>query len=161
MNEAPDFDTVTVAVDGCLTLNRPAKLNPLSPLTLQELVRAAQWFDAQDGVRVVVVRGAGRAFTAGTDLGVFAGAPALPPREAADIGRQMADALEGEVETLARSLADKAALTLVATKRHVNAVAGQMVGIDRSWADADGLAAALTDPECLEAGRRYLAARWR
>jgi enoyl-CoA hydratase/carnithine racemase len=79
---------------GHLTLNRPEKLNPLSAATLGELVEAARWFDGQPEVKVVVVRGAGRSFSAGADLATFRGRPALAPRVAADLGRQMADALE-------------------------------------------------------------------
>lgn len=66
------------------------------------------------------------------------------------------DALDEVVAELAASLAPKAAAALLATKRHVDAVTSQMVGIDRSWADADGLVGALFDPESAEARRRYL-----
>jgi len=93
-----DFETLRVAVDGRLgrlTLNRPERLNPLGVQTLRELAEAARWFDARDEVRVVVVSGAGRAFSSGADLSSFSGRPELPAREAADLGRQMADALEG------------------------------------------------------------------
>lgn len=91
------FETLRVEVDGAvgrLTLDRPAKLNPLSVVTLRELAAAARWFDEQRGVKVVVVRGAGRAFSAGADLGGFSGSQDLSVREAADLGREMADALE-------------------------------------------------------------------
>jgi enoyl-CoA hydratase/carnithine racemase len=91
------FETLLARADGPighLTLNRPEKLNPLSTLTLTELVAAARWFDEQPAVKVVIVRGAGRAFSAGADLGSFAGAPAGSTRDAADRGREMADALE-------------------------------------------------------------------
>jgi enoyl-CoA hydratase/carnithine racemase len=43
----------------------------------------------------VIVSGAGRAFSAGADLGSFTGSQEVPIREAADLGREMADALEG------------------------------------------------------------------
>ena len=255
MTETTHFETLSLTLDGRvarLTLNRPEKLNPLGARTLRELAEAAHWLDAQPAVRVVIVRGAGRAFSAGADVSTFAGPAELPVREAADLGRQMADALEemralsiaaihgwcvggglvlaaacdlriasddarfsipevdlgiplawggiprlvreigpaltkelvltcrpfdaaeakaagflnrvvaaaaldAEVEALARALAEKPALPLFATKRHVNAVTGQMVGAARSWADADGLVTALGDPECTEARRRYLA----
>jgi hypothetical protein len=39
----------------------------------------------------------------------------------------------------------------------VNAVADEMVGTMRSWADADGLLAGLADPEGNESALRYLA----
>ena len=71
MTEQTRFETLAVAVDGRiarLTLNRPEKLNPLGAKTLQELAEAARWLDTQAEVRVVVVRGAGRAFSAGADV---------------------------------------------------------------------------------------------
>jgi len=92
------FETLQAEVDGSLgrlTLNRPEKLNPLSTATLGELAAAARWFDEQREVKVVVVSGAGRAFSAGADLGSFSGRQDVSTREAADRGREMADALEG------------------------------------------------------------------
>ncbi len=98
---APGFEEIEVAVDGArgeLHLNRPEKLNPLSPRTLRELVEAAAWFDAQPDLKVVVVAGRGRAFSAGADVAAFAEAVAgehpRSPREDADAGRLAADALE-------------------------------------------------------------------
>jgi enoyl-CoA hydratase/carnithine racemase len=90
------FETLSVEVDeavGRLTLNRPAKLNPLSTAALTELAAAARWFDEQAGVKVVVVSGAGRAFSAGADLAGFV-APDGRSRDAADRGRQMVEAVE-------------------------------------------------------------------
>jgi enoyl-CoA hydratase/carnithine racemase len=93
-----NFDTLTVSAEGPigrLTLDRPDKLNPLSTTTLCEITKAARWFDSQSGLKVVIVRGAGRAFSAGADLSTFAGPQQVSTREAADYGREMADALEG------------------------------------------------------------------
>jgi len=92
------FETLSTRVEGAvahLTLDRPDKLNPLSTDTLRELARAARWLDEQPAVKVVVLRGAGRAFSAGADLGSFTGRQTVSTREAADLGREMADALEG------------------------------------------------------------------
>lgn len=91
------FETLLVTAEGPiggLTLDRPEKLNPLSTQTLEELAAAARWFDAQPEVKVVVVRGAGRSFSAGADLASFGGAQQVRTRDAADRGREMADALE-------------------------------------------------------------------
>lgn len=91
------FETLRVETDGGigrLTLNRPEKLNPLSTATLIELAEAARWFDAQTQVKVVVVSGAGRAFSAGADLQNFGGSPENATREAVDRGRQMVEAVE-------------------------------------------------------------------
>lgn len=97
--ETQQAATIAVTADGALgsiTLNRPDKLNPLSVVTLDELVAAARWFDARPAVKVVIVAGRGRAFSAGADLAAFVaganGAAAL--RETADAGRRMAEAIE-------------------------------------------------------------------
>ena len=52
-----------------ITLHRPERLNAFTPVMAAELAAAAAAADADDGVRVVVVTGAGRAFCAGADLG--------------------------------------------------------------------------------------------
>lgn len=51
-----------------LTLNRPAKRNALSNALRGELFSALRAADADRGVRVVVIRGAGECFSAGYDL---------------------------------------------------------------------------------------------
>jgi enoyl-CoA hydratase/carnithine racemase len=91
------FETVRAEIDGNLgrlTLDRPKQLNPLSTTTLIELAAAARWFDEQPDVKVVIVGGAGRAFSAGADLASFTGPQDGSMREAADRGREMAEALE-------------------------------------------------------------------
>lgn len=91
------FETLECTVDdriGWLKLDNPSKLNPLSTTCLEELVAAAAWFDDHDDVRVVIVHGAGRAFTAGADLASFGGPTGTLPRAAADAGRRMAEAVE-------------------------------------------------------------------
>jgi enoyl-CoA hydratase/carnithine racemase len=91
------FETLRAEVDGPigrLTLDRPKKLNPLSTQALTEIAEAAHWFDTQPSVKAVIVSGAGRAFSAGADLASFVGPQQVSTRDAADIGRQMAEALE-------------------------------------------------------------------
>jgi enoyl-CoA hydratase/carnithine racemase len=93
------FSEIAVDVDGArgdITLNRPAKLNPLSTTTLNELVSAARYLDTLAEVKVVVVAGNGRAFSAGADLASFTAteSSAAVARDAADAGRRMADAIE-------------------------------------------------------------------
>lgn len=92
------FETLEVNAQGpigTLWLNRPERLNALSITVLKELALAARWFDEQSEVRVVIVGGRGRAFSAGADLDGFPGVGDAGLREAADAGRIMADALEG------------------------------------------------------------------
>lgn len=77
-----------------LLLNRPDKLNALSAELLAEIPVACAWLDATPAIRTVVVRGAGRAFSAGFDLGDFRGLSDGPsPRETADLGRVAAESL--------------------------------------------------------------------
>ena len=250
----PELSTLTVAVDGPiarLTLNRPDRLNALSRLSLIELAHAARWLDTQQDVKVAIVHGAGRAFTAGFDLDDFGNIDTeRSPMEANDLGRQMAEALTNTraltiaavhgwcvggglviaascdlriaatdarfsipevdlgiplawggiprlvreigpaltkelvltcrpfdaaealavrflnrvvpgdelmatAEQLAAELAGKSSLTLVQTKRHVNAVAEAMGSTAGSGTDALVLAAALADPESRAVGRSY------
>lgn len=97
-----EFETIEVNVDGLrgeLTLNRPEKLNPLSSQTLREIESAARWFDEHDDLKVVVVSGKGRAFSAGADVSSFgsggggaAGGRSL--RDDADNGWRMARAMD-------------------------------------------------------------------
>ncbi len=254
------FETVTATVEdriGRLTLNRPAKLNPLSVQTLAEVEQAARFFDSDRNVRVVIVSGAGRAFSAGADLDSFHSVPdGGLARDGADQGFRAAEALEAmraiaiaqidgwcvgggvvlaaacdlrvasesarfaipevdlgiglawggiprlvrevgpalckelvltcrpfdaaealqagflnrvvptdelapTVEELARVVASKAQVAVESVKAHTNAVTRDMVGLSRSWADADSLRSALHDPEAAELRKQYLAARSR
>lgn len=100
------FETLTVEASGeigRLELDRPDKLNPLSTLALEEIALAARYFDEETPAKVVIVCGAGRAFSAGADLASFSSIGDRSTREAAEIGRRMADAVEAmEAITIAR-----------------------------------------------------------
>ena len=55
-----------------LTLNRPDKLNALTKALWRELCEAVRALDADEGVRCVILRGAGeRAFSPGNDISEF------------------------------------------------------------------------------------------
>ena len=65
-----------IAIDGpcaTLTLNRPQALNALSSALRRALIDALEALDRNDAVRVAILTGAGRAFTAGLDLKELAG----------------------------------------------------------------------------------------
>src|SRR5437879_3710869 len=67
----PDYSLVKVDRDGplgILTLNRPEKLNALSNPMLEEFDRALAELGADPEVRVLIIKGAGRAFSAGYDI---------------------------------------------------------------------------------------------
>jgi enoyl-CoA hydratase/carnithine racemase len=250
------FETIDVTAAGsrgAIVLNRPDKLNPLSESTLVELAAAAGWFDERPEVKVVVVSGRGRAFSAGADVSAFAGPdPGVTARRrAADAGRLMAEAIEAmgaitvarihghcvgggvvlaaacdlriaaeatrfsipevdlgiplawggiprlvreigpamakelvltcrpftaheahalgflnrvvaseqldaTIEELVAELERKSSLTLMATKRAVNATSEAIASTAGAWSDADSLLSALDDPESRRAAQEYL-----
>lgn len=66
-----EFETMQVRVQNSvawLTLNRPETLNAWNRQLGQELLQALQHAEAADDVRVLVLVGAGRAFSSGADL---------------------------------------------------------------------------------------------
>jgi enoyl-CoA hydratase/carnithine racemase len=72
MEEPLSYETLETSRDDgvlTLTLSRPERLNALNVQMLEELLRVLDEIDADDGVRAVIVTGAGRAFCAGADLG--------------------------------------------------------------------------------------------
>lgn len=63
--------SIRCEIEGALatiTLDGSAKLNAVTERTIDEFVEALDRVDADDGVRAVIVTGAGRAFCAGTDI---------------------------------------------------------------------------------------------
>jgi len=77
-----------------ITLNRPDRLNALTPEMGTAYAAALREADADPGVRVAVVTGAGRGFCSGADLSVLAQGP-----EALD--SFIADSPDGELPTVA------------------------------------------------------------
>jgi enoyl-CoA hydratase len=69
---------VRTTIDGAVatvTLARPEAMNAFTPAMLDELAAALRAVAADDAVRVVVLTGEGRAFSAGVDLKVLATLP--------------------------------------------------------------------------------------
>lgn len=79
------FETIKVAQDGGLvtvTLNRPQARNAIAGAMMAELYGELQRIAADPSVRVLVLRGEGRDFCPGADIGAHAGggSDAPPPR---------------------------------------------------------------------------------
>ena len=69
--EATLFDYIDVAVEdgvGRLTLNRPEALNALHRAMMGEIIAAVRAFEDDPDVRVMLIEGAGRGFSAGGDF---------------------------------------------------------------------------------------------
>jgi enoyl-CoA hydratase len=67
----PDFETLLYRTDGAIatvTLNRPESLNTIVPPMPDEVQAAVGLAVADDRVKVIVLRGAGRSFCAGYDF---------------------------------------------------------------------------------------------
>ncbi len=91
--------TVLVDTDGpvvTLTLHRPEALNALTPPMLGRLADAVRGAAAADGVRVIVLTGHGRAFSAGVDLKVIGASGA----GGGDVGAELNDRARDAIETL-------------------------------------------------------------
>ena len=91
-----------------LTFNRPDNLNALTPEMLSDVFRLVAEAGADPAVKVIVLTGAGRGFSAGLDLGLIgAGAgdrvvtdPGIAPQWSDDIGPDMARLFSGGWNTL-------------------------------------------------------------
>jgi enoyl-CoA hydratase/carnithine racemase len=100
-----EFTTLTAEVTGAighLTLNRPERLNAINDAVMSELLEAVGWLDTHRELRVVIFKGAGRAFSAGADLKSLPGADTrvesgvswLGRRKAGQIGARLCEAIE-------------------------------------------------------------------
>ncbi|BBY17946.1 crotonase/enoyl-CoA hydratase family protein [Mycolicibacterium litorale] len=68
----PEFETLLYRSDGAvatITLNRPDQLNTIVPPMPDEIEAAIAYADRDAQVKVIVLRGAGRAFSGGYDFG--------------------------------------------------------------------------------------------
>jgi enoyl-CoA hydratase/carnithine racemase len=68
MSEFENIRVTSEAGVAQLQLHRPERLNALNKATLLEINAALDVFEADDSVRVIVLSGAGRAFSSGFDL---------------------------------------------------------------------------------------------
>jgi enoyl-CoA hydratase len=73
----PVFDTLRIDADAQnpriarLLLNRPEHYNAITDQTPRDIRAAVEWANAEDGIHVIVVEGAGKGFCGGYDLSHF------------------------------------------------------------------------------------------
>jgi enoyl-CoA hydratase/carnithine racemase len=70
----PEMNTITIEVDdgiATMYLDRPAKLNAMNPEMFEELGVAADYIRDDSDVKIAIVTGRGRAFSAGIDKGAL------------------------------------------------------------------------------------------
>ncbi|QCU79525.1 enoyl-CoA hydratase [Citricoccus sp. SGAir0253] len=66
-----DYETILTSTEGrvaTITLNRPKALNALNLRLTEELLDAAERFDADPGIGAIVITGSEKAFAAGADI---------------------------------------------------------------------------------------------
>ena len=84
MSDAANASTPVLTRDGAratIRLNRPKHLNRLQPDDLEALLNLFDRLEADPAIRVLVLTGTGRAFSAGYDLGSIAERAASTPAE--------------------------------------------------------------------------------
>ena len=78
------YEHLIVEVDdrfiGHITLNRPEQLNTFNTQLAEDLDQALEAMDNDPGVRVILLKGAGKAFCAGIDVNELAGKTAMEYR---------------------------------------------------------------------------------
>ncbi len=100
-------------------LNRPHKRNALDGRALAALTEAFTTLQGAEGVRLVILRGAGAAFCAGADLGWMLHVAALPEED------NRADALD--IANMLKALHDIPALTVALVEGGAIGLGGAMV----------------------------------
>jgi enoyl-CoA hydratase/carnithine racemase len=100
-----------------VTLNRPQRLNAITPEMLEDLIAALQAADRDAAIRAVVLTGAGRAFCAGDDLKEF--------------GSQSKD--EGSTRAYIERIQDVTRAMLFGDKPVIGAIRGWAVGGGLEW----------------------------
>lgn len=68
MSDFEFIETTLMGSTALIELNRPRQLNSLNTKMIREILLAMEDFDRNDAVRVIVLTGKGRAFSAGADI---------------------------------------------------------------------------------------------
>ena len=92
-----NFETVTIEKNdrlATMTLNRPQSMNAMNATMMKEIADALEWIREDKEIQVLLIKGAGRAFSAGGDIKAM-----LDPESPMDIDTVMVD-----VSRLAKAL---------------------------------------------------------
>ncbi len=90
------FETIILKKEACIatiTLNRPEKLNAINQLMTEEIRAALDDVNRDDGMKVLILTGAGRGFCAGVDFGAMGFEQ--PGKQALHLGDEMRRILRG------------------------------------------------------------------
>lgn len=79
---------------GWIYLNRPDKLNAINEQLMKDLRQAVDELVADDHIRVIIITGLGKAFSAGADISQFKTLNGLTAWEFAKKGRELMDYIE-------------------------------------------------------------------
>lgn len=79
---------------GWIYLNRPDKLNAINEQLMKDLRQAVDELVADDQIRVIIITGQGKAFSAGADISQFKTLNGLTAWEFAKKGRELMDYIE-------------------------------------------------------------------
>ena len=130
-----------------ITLNRPDKRNPIGPATCGELVHALAALRDDPAVRVIVLTGAGPAFSAGGDLsamgggGAAAGGVAPLEAETAKLTAELAGKSPAAVALGLRAFYRSADLDHAPALRFLEGELGKVLALEDA---AEGITAFLT-----------------
>ncbi len=102
MTENSPFQVETEEHIAWVTLNRPEKRNAMDPRFFGELKSLFESLDEDPGVRVVVVRAAGKSFTAGLDLSDTADLFQVPTADRREALRKKILALQESMDVVER-----------------------------------------------------------
>ncbi|WP_432360707.1 enoyl-CoA hydratase [Sporosarcina sp. UB5] len=101
------YTTIELTTEGRLarlTLNRPSSMNAMDDVMMKELADAFEALQSNDDVQVLIIQGAGNAFSAGGDIKKM-----IDPDSPMDIGNVMVD-----VSRLAKALYELPQITIAA-----------------------------------------------
>ena len=129
MTPGPDNGWVRTSRDGAVltvTLDRPDQLNAQTPATWAALAKVGAGLD--DDVRVVVLRGAGRSFSAGLDRSLFSTEPGVAGglRELVELPPETAQERIGTYQAGFRWLRSPGIVSVAAVQGHAIGAGAQL-----------------------------------